>query len=259
MADNILKKAPHNSYTEALKPVSWDAFSNILDNRRSVRVYENTPVPDDVVKKCLSAALLAPNSSNLQQWEFYWIKSEEGKKTVAEICVSQPAATTAPVLIACVARIESWKKNRLQMLEYFAKMEAQGSHVPASAKAYYKKLVPFFYTQGLFSILGFIKSILFFFRGLKEPTPREPMNRAEMKIWAAKSTALACQNLMMAFSAAGYDSCPMEGYDSSRLRKFLKLECDAFPVMVISAGKRAANGVYGPRVRFPEEQFIKVV
>ncbi len=259
MTENILSVAPKVNYEEKTLPVSWDAFENILTNRRSVRVYENTPVPDEVVEKCLKAALLAPNSSNLQCWEFYWLHSEEAKKEAAKICLSQPAATTAPVLIACVARTKTWRKNRDRMLKQFEVAEASGTQIPNSAKAYYQKLVPFFYSMGPLGVWGFIKKIIFFLRGLKEPTPREPTSEAGMKLWAVKSTALACQNLMMAFSAAGYDSCPMEGYDSARLKKFLKLGSDAVPVMLISAGKRARGGIYGPRFRFPSEEFIKKV
>lgn len=257
--ENILKQAPKTSYTEAPLDVSWEAFSNILNNRRSVRVYKDEKVPDDVVQKCLDAALLAPNSSNLQSWEFYWIHSDEAKKEVAQICLSQPAATTAPVLIACIARTRTWEKNRKRMLDQFAKSEAEGTAIPQSAKSYYNKIVPFFYSMGPLGIFGCVKKVIFFLRGLKEATPREPTSQHGMQLWAVKSTALACQNLMMAFSAAGYDSCPMEGYDSSRLRKFLKLPSDAVPVMVISAGKRAPNGIYGPRFRFPSSEFIKKV
>lgn len=259
MSDNIFTKAPDTNYQEKKREVSWEAFENILYNRRSVRVYESTPVPDQVVEKCLKAALLAPNSSNLQPWEFYWIHSEPAKKEVAKICLGQPAAATAPVLIACVARTKTWKKNQKRMLEQFKEKEAQGTVIPKAAKSYYEKIVPFFYEMGPGGIFGFIKKILFFFRGLKEATPREPTSESGMQLWAVKSTSLACQNLMMAFSAAGYDSCPMEGYDSSRLKKFLKLPSDAVPVMVISAGKRTDKGIYGPRFRFPDSDFIKKI
>lgn len=257
--ESILKKSPTTNYEEKVRAVSWEAFENILHNRRSVRVYENEAVPDEVVEKCLNAALLAPNSSNLQSWEFYWIKTDAAKKEVARICLSQPAATTAPVLIACVARTKTWEAHRKRMLEQFAKAESEGTQIPQSAKSYYNKIVPFFYNMGPLGIFGCIKKVVFFLRGLKEPTPREPTSEKGMQLWAVKSTALACQNLMMAFSAAGYDSCPMEGYDSARLKKFLKLPSDAVTVMVISAGKRSAKGIYGPRFRFPSEEFIKKV
>ena len=80
-----------------------------------------------------------------------------------------------------------------------------------------------------------------------------------MKIWAHKSTALACQTLMLSLRAFGYDSCPMEGIDSFRIKKLLKLPKKAQICMVISAGRRADNGVYGKRFRLNKERFIKII
>ena len=71
-----------------------------------------------------------------------------------------------------------------------------------------------------------------------------------MKIWAVKSSALACENLMLALRAFGYDSCPIEFHDSSRIKRLLGLPSDAIITMVFLLGKRAANGVYGERLRF---------
>ncbi|MBL0266623.1 MAG: nitroreductase family protein [Leptospiraceae bacterium] len=91
------------------------------------------------------------------------------------------------------------------------------------------------------------------------PTPREPVSVNDMKIWAVKSSALACENLMLALRAFGYDSCPMEFHDSSRIKRLLELPSDAMVTMVISAGKRAPNGVYGDRIRLDKINFIKEV
>lgn len=54
-------------------------FFDVINNRRSVRRFTDTTVPDEVVQKALDAATKAPNSSNLQPWEFYWCKSPEKK------------------------------------------------------------------------------------------------------------------------------------------------------------------------------------
>jgi nitroreductase len=64
---------------------------------------------------------------------------------------------------------------------------------------------------------------------------------------------------MLAFRAAGYDTCPMEGIDQTRIKKLLNLAGDAEVCMVISAGRRAENGVYGPQLRFSRDQFVKEV
>jgi len=50
-------------------------FFEAVNKRRSVRKFTNTEVPEDVMRKCLKASLQAPNSSNLQPWEFYWIRN----------------------------------------------------------------------------------------------------------------------------------------------------------------------------------------
>ena len=80
-----------------------------------------------------------------------------------------------------------------------------------------------------------------------------------MRVWAHKTTALACENFMLALRAYGYDSCPMEGMDSKKISKMLNLSKKAEVCMVISIGKRAKNGVYGNRFRLDSDRFIKVV
>ena len=95
--------------------------------------------------------------------------------------------------------------------------------------------------------------------GLKQPIPREPSSKSDMRVWAHKTTALACENLMLALRAYGYDSCPMEGMDSKRIRKMLKLPRKAEVCMVISIGKRSENGVYSKRFRLESEKFIKII
>lgn len=56
------------------------AFREVVESRRSVRRFTDTPIPDDVLADCLRLAMLAPNSSNLQPWEFYVIDSADSRK-----------------------------------------------------------------------------------------------------------------------------------------------------------------------------------
>lgn len=80
-----------------------------------------------------------------------------------------------------------------------------------------------------------------------------------MAVWSVKSTALAAQNLMLAFRASGFDSCPLEGLDSSRVKKLLRLPRKAIVVMAIAAGRRDPQRVYGPQLRFDRELFVHEV
>jgi nitroreductase len=251
-SDSIFSKVPDVTHKEAALQIDPKEFENLIQSRRSVRVYIDEPIPDDIISKCIDAALLAPNSSNLQPWEFYRVKSAENKKLVAKYCLNQPAAKTASELIICVARRDTWRKHAVQMLEFF---KAQEGETPKSVISYYSSLVYLANTVGPFGILGYFKKIFIGIKRINGISPGGNSSIADMRVWAHKSTALACENLMLAFRAYGYDSCPMEGFDEKKIKKLLKLPRGAEPTMIISAGKRAENGVYAPRIRFPKEQF----
>lgn len=248
---DIFSKVPELNYSEPALETDFDAFKAVVNSRRSIRVYDATPIPESVMRECLEIALLAPNSSNLQTWEFFWVRSPEKKAELVRLCLSQPAARTAQELVVAVARPDFWKINRERMLEVLTQNGEKGA-----GYQYYNKVVILAYSLGFLNMMGFFKKLFVFFRGLTQVTPRIPTSSTELEIWAQKSTALACQNLMLALRAAGYDSCPMEGMDGVRVRKLLGLPNAAKVCMVISAGKRGKNGVYGPRIRFDNAHFI---
>ena len=243
-----------NTYTEKAIDINKEEFIKVIESRRSVRIYDESKVTETDMLKCLELSLLSANSSNLQPWEFYWVKDLEKKNKLINYCLGQPAAATAQELVVCVARPDNWKLNTQTMLDMFKEKE-----LPQAVSTYYTKIVPLAYNQGFWGLFGVIKKISTFFIGFRRPIPREPVSFNDMKIWAQKSTALACQTLMLSLRAFGYDSCPMEGIDSLRIKKLLKLPKKAQICMVISAGKRAKNGVYGKRYRLPQERFIKIV
>ena len=61
-----------------------DVFEAIR-GRRSIRKYEPKPVPDDLVKKILEAAVWAPSASNIQPWKFIVIKDKKVLEMVRKI------------------------------------------------------------------------------------------------------------------------------------------------------------------------------
>ncbi len=53
-------------------------FQKIVESRRSNRSFDpNVEIPNEVIERALKNAILAPNSSNMQLWEFQWIESRE--------------------------------------------------------------------------------------------------------------------------------------------------------------------------------------
>lgn len=242
---------------EQTESVKW--LREIIESRRSIRLFDGTPVPYEIIDESLDLALLAPNSSNLQPWEFIWIKDPTTKSEVVKACFSQAAAATAAELIVCVARTSTWKRNCEDMKDQLQKAESSGTRIPKAAWYYYRKLAPFMYTQGPLGIFGLLKRLFFFFQGFFKPVPREPLSITDMKIWATKTAALACENFMLAVRAFGYDTCPMEGMDSKRIKKLLQLPGDSLVPMIIAVGKRRNDGVTLPRIRGPRSWFIRTI
>lgn len=52
--------------------------------RRSIRRYTKAPVPDDIIKRVLEAAIEAPSAHNRQPWRFAVLKGAAGKHRLAE-------------------------------------------------------------------------------------------------------------------------------------------------------------------------------
>ena len=88
-----------------------EAFRHVVESRRSVRKFDGAPVPEAVVRECLRLAMLAPTSSNLQSWQFIWVRTPALKQRLVPVCMGQQAARTAGELIAVVARTGTWRRN----------------------------------------------------------------------------------------------------------------------------------------------------
>jgi len=253
MKADIFTQIPDLKHREPAPVTSASEFEKVVRSRRSTRVYSDEKIPQDVMRICLELSLLAPNSSNLQPWEFYWVRSEQKQRELARLCLGQPAASTAQELVVCVARLDTWKRNRRMMLDEFRKSE---SMISDAAQQYYEQIVPLAYGQGPFYLWGPIKRLVLNLLAWRKPLPRGPAGKSDMRVWAHKSTALACENLMLSLRAFGFDSCAMEGIDERRIKRLLKLPRAAEVCMVISAGKRADNGIYGKQIRFDRSLFV---
>ncbi len=233
-------------------------FFDLVNKRRSVRKFSNEKVPEEVILKSLKAGLLSANSSNLQPWEFYWVRDKNKKEELVTACFSQNPAKTAQELIVAVSRIDTWRRNRKLILEHY---KNQDKLLPIIEK-YYNKAVPISYFHDSFGLSGITKKIISFFINiiaLFKPLSRGPIFRHDLFEIVTKTTALACQNFMMALVFQGYDSCPMEGFDHKRVKKILKLNNKSHVVMVLGVGKADPKGIYGERFRIDDDLVIKII
>jgi nitroreductase len=226
-----------------------ETLRKIINERRSVRLFDaNQSISFEVVKEALSLAQLAPNSSNLQLWEFYHITNSELKKDLAAACLGQKAATSADSLVVFIVRPDFWRKHATLNYQHLTSL-SQDEKAKKMVKNYYTKIIPFLYRQDPLGIMTLIRRISSLLLGLKGGPIFRQISATDMRIVAHKSCALAAENFMLAMKASGYDTCPMEGFDSKRVKQLLKLPRKAEINMVIGCGVGKKEGIYGERYR----------
>jgi nitroreductase len=235
------------------------SFEEIIQRRRSNRKFDaNIEVPDDVIVRSLERSILSPNSSNMQLWEFQWIKDPVLKESFTALCLDQNAARTSKQLVVFVTRKDLWKQRAAWN---YNKIKEGINGEPNTAQKrgldYYGKLMPLAYRSDIFGITTLIRRALCFFMGLRKPFMRFGGD-ADQRVTVHKSCALAAQTFMLSIAAEGFESCPMEGFDAIRVKRALGLPAGAEINMIIAVGKGTEPGIWGPRFRVPYNEVVVV-
>lgn len=234
-------------------------FEETVRYRRSVRIYDpEKPIDTAKVKHCLELASLAPNSSNMQLWEFYHVTSPDILRAVSKACLRQSSTETAKEIVVFVTRQDLHRQRsrtllayELEAIEKFAPEERKADRIK-NRKRYYGFLMPFIYAR-FFGLLGVIRKMIATGIGIFRPITRQ-VTECEMNAVVHKSCALAAQTFMLAMAAEGYDTCPLEGFDSRLMKKILKLPAGAQINMVIPCGIRKPEGVRDVQIRLPFDE-----
>ena len=84
------------------------SFLDLANKRYSVRNYQNTPVPQDKLNRCIEASRLAPSACNSQPWKFIIIDNPELRENLAKAAFEglldfNHFAYKAPVLVVIVS------------------------------------------------------------------------------------------------------------------------------------------------------------
>ena len=181
--------------------MEYDELYKLIKSRRTIRAFEDKPVPKEVILKLLESARWAPSAHNRQPWRFVVIYNEEVKKKLA---------------------VEMGKKLR-------ADLERDG--LPPQ----------FIETKVNTSIARFTKAPVLILACLTmsemDKYPDERRNNAE-KVMAIQSIALALQNILLTAHSLGLGVCwrcaPL--FAPEIVKKVLDLPADWEPQAILEIG-----------------------
>ena len=70
-----------------------------IHTRRSIREYQNKPIPEELVTEILKAAMAAPSARNQQSWEFIIITDAEIREKIPAVSPFAQMVIDAPLAI----------------------------------------------------------------------------------------------------------------------------------------------------------------
>jgi len=234
---------------------AYDAILSAIFLRRAIRAFEPVEIPDSTRDLLLQSARQAPSSFNMQPYRLYWVESPAQRAAVARLCMGQNAAQTASALVVVVADIASFHSTAQLQLAWMRQ-----SGFPVDKVREYERharIGRIIFMSGPMNLFGILKKAVFWLLNVFKSIGTPPVMRHEVFKWAGKSTALACQNLMIAAEVVGLNTCPMEGFDARRLMRYLGLSWKGQEiVMVIAIGKKSSSYTAQPQWRRPIETTV---
>ncbi len=88
-----------------------EALLSLMRSRRSIRKYEDRPVPGDLLETVLEAARWAPSASNRQPWHFVVVQDPALRRQIAPLAgtyvIRWAHVERAPLLVALCGQADS--------------------------------------------------------------------------------------------------------------------------------------------------------
>jgi len=171
-----------------------------IEARRSVKHYDpEHRMSEAEVNKLMELTLLSPTSFNMQNWRFLVVQDADLRKEIQAVSWNQSQISEASILVLICGDLEAHNKNP----------ERYWANAPQEVADMLVPMIPKFYGG------------------------QDQLQRDE----AMRSVGLSGQTLMLAAKAMGYDSCPMIGFDPTKVAELINLPSDHVIGMMVTVGK----------------------
>ena len=106
---------------------------NLLKSRRSIRVYQDKPIPQDLLLQILEAGRWAPTGANLQPWHFIVITDQETRRRIGEVArflfIKSSHVEKAPVVLVLCFDTRKGKYGRYDVTLAGGNMMTLATHL----------------------------------------------------------------------------------------------------------------------------------
>jgi len=176
-------------------------LSEVIAARRSIRKFKPGEISEETVKELIEAARLAPSGSNLQPARFIVAKSPQAKESIGK-CTPYKFVVKAAVIFVCCADVTTITTRETRVGELFREGAFDGVEMDMS-----------------------------------DPSAVAPiMDDNMIKAYLSMNTAIAIEHIVLKAVDLGLGSCWIGRFDREKVKDFLKLDDNVYPVMLLPVG-----------------------
>jgi nitroreductase len=209
-------------------------LSEVIALRRATPHYESTPIPDDDLRKILTAGLDAPSGFNLQPWRFIVVRDPQQRKLLRLASIGQGKLEEAPVVVVACGDMRGWCNGDLEEMLHLAAVHGYGG--PAEYESMRLNVTKFL--GGVPGALGGIGP--------------------DLAVWVNRHVMIALTTMMWMAEVLGYDTAPMEAFWEDKVKTLLKIPESVRVVALLTIGHRkGADKPYSGRFPMARSVFAE--
>lgn len=195
-----------------------DVTTAIL-NRTAIRTFDPTHTMGAAEKRVLlELAMRAPSAWNIQHWRFVLLENPALRSKLQTAAANQAQVSDAAMLVAIVVDLDAWNKNPAR---YFDTAPPEVAEVLAA-------------------------KVIDFYDG----------NAVLIRDDAMRSCGLAAQTLMLAATAQGLATGPMDLFDEAEVSSLLNLPPNHVPALLVAIGRALPEQDLPRAGRLPYDEVV---
>jgi len=207
-----------------------ERFESFIATRKTVRRFQPTTVPVELLDRLCAISQRAPSAYNLQPTHYYITTQRQKKEALLAAAMGQQQVISAPVVIAFAGDMNVVAS---QSKKIFDMDQKQGSLTEKQIETYRLALEMNFSSKPL----GFgkiAKAIFGPFLRLFTPLPELPV--VHKRAWVYKQVSLTAMTFLLAAHSAGLATCLMEWFDERRVKKTLQIPRQCAVPLIVAVG-----------------------
>lgn len=175
-------------------------------NRRSIRRFKPEPIPQEDLEQILALALKAPSSNNLQPWRLAVVQNPEVKERLRDAANNQAQVSSAPAVLVVYGDMKDTLEHLEQTFHPTTPQEGWAARAAKTRESW----------------------------GHKTEKEREE--------WGKAQGFILLGYLMLIAKSFGYDSVPMGGFNSEKVKEVLGLPAHVAITAVLPIGVADEEG-----------------